>query len=157
MSEKVLIMGLPGAGKTTLGTFLAETFDWCAYLDADDVRRIYNDWNFTAEGRVIQARRMNGLVSKMNHRIGLAGFVCPMKETRMAFDPALTVWMDTIGQGRFEDTNKMFEKPDEIDNMIIVDRFLGMSEMKKLGEQIYERVVELETNSPDARKISTFP
>lgn len=113
---KILIMGLPGSGKSTLARPLAELLGG-VWVNADIIRTSYNDWDFSTEGRIRQANRMkhlsDGIV--MAGRVAVADFVCPTEETRKQFNPDFTVWMDTIEEGRFEDTNKMFETPENVD------------------------------------------
>ena len=109
---RLLIMGLPGSGKTWLGTKLGQKFG-IPYWDADDVRRIYSDWEFTPQGRERQALRMRKLAE--NDRISICGFVCPLLGHRRHFFADKTIWMDTIEEGRFEDTNKIFQPPTEYD------------------------------------------
>jgi adenylylsulfate kinase len=109
---KILIMGLPGSGKSTLAKPFANLIGGI-WLNADDIRKEYNDWDFSPEGRVRQAMRMKYLsdgVVKAG-KIAIADFVCPTEVARAEFAADFTVWMDTIKQGRFEDTNKMFQKP----------------------------------------------
>ena len=109
---KILIFGLPGSGKSTLAEPFAELLGG-VWINADKVRERYNDWDFTPEGRIRQAQRMKHLADGvvMAGKIAVADFVCPTEQARLEFDPDYTVWMDTITEGRFEDTNKMFEKP----------------------------------------------
>jgi len=113
---KILIFGLPGSGKSTLAEPFAKLIDGI-WINADAVRKHYDDWDFTPEGRMRQAQRMrylaDGVVMAGKHAV--ADFVCPTEEARKAFNPDYTVWMDTIKEGRYEDTNKMFESPPQCD------------------------------------------
>jgi adenylylsulfate kinase len=58
---KILIMGLPGAGKTWLAERLQKHLNDCAWYNADEVRKMANDWEFSEEARIRQARRMRNL------------------------------------------------------------------------------------------------
>ena len=113
---KILIMGLPGSGKTYLAKRLQPLLK-AAWYNADIVREMANDWAFTPEGRIRQSLRMKNLADyeKSHGRIVICDFVCPTKETRDNFDPDILIWMDTIKEGRFEDTNRLFENPDKVD------------------------------------------
>ena len=113
---KILIMGLPGSGKTNLAKRLVMMFN-AVWLNADEVRKEADDWDFTSEGRRRQALRMWTLAEQAieANRTVVADFVCPTEETRKQFDADYTVWMDTIKEGKYEDTNKMFEEPSQYD------------------------------------------
>jgi len=107
---KILICGLPGSGKTTLAEPFAKLIG-AVHLNADAVRSEYDDWDFSPEGRMRQAQRMkylaDGVVKAGKHVV--ADFVAPTKKAREEFGADFIIWMDTIKEGRFEDTNKMFE------------------------------------------------
>ena len=109
-------MGLPGSGKTTLAKRLVEMFN-AVWLNADEVRKEADDWDFSEEGRKRQSLRMWSFAEEAvdANRTVVADFICPTEETRKQFDANYTVWMDTIKEGRFEDTNKMFEPPSTYD------------------------------------------
>ena len=109
-------MGLPGSGKTTLAEILAPMYN-AVWLNADKVREEANDWDFSDEGRKRQALRMKTLAQEAvdNNRNVVADFVCPTPKTRDEFGADYIIWMDTIKEGRFEDTNKVFEAPENYD------------------------------------------
>ena len=112
----ILIMGLPGSGKTTLANELAPLLN-AKRLNADEVRREANDWDFSEEGRIRQSKRMADFAIKLkkNGNYVVADFVCPTPEARELFPSDYVIWVDTIKEGRFDDTNKMFVKPDKFD------------------------------------------
>ena len=112
----ILIMGLPGAGKTTLANELAPMIN-AKRINADEVRRSANDWDFSEEGRKRQSKRMAKLALKIKLKGNyvVADFICPTPEARSLFPADYIIWVDTIKQGRFEDTNQMFVKPEKFD------------------------------------------
>ncbi len=112
----ILIMGLPGSGKTTLANELGPMLN-AKRLNADEVRKEANDWDFSEEGRKRQAKRMAEFAIKLreNGHYVVADFICPTPEARDLFPADYVIWIDTIKEGRFEDTNKMFIKPDKYD------------------------------------------
>ena len=113
---KILIMGLPGSGKTYLAQRLQPLLN-AAWFNADKVREMANDWDFSPEGRTRQSLRMKALADyeSDNERIVICDFICPTSETRKMFKPDIVIWLDTIKEGRFEDTNKLFEEPEKVD------------------------------------------
>ena len=131
----VLIMGLPGSGKTTLAKELVPMLN-AKWLNADKVRTEYNDWDFSEEGRVRQANRMRDLAKKLRDKGSyvVADFVCPTREARKLFGADYTIWMDTIEKGRFDDTNQMFVKP--INFNFKVDSFDAKNWAKKIHKEI---------------------
>ena len=132
---KILVMGLPGAGKTHLAERLQKVLS-CAWYNADKVREMANDWDFSPEGRVRQANRMRTFADfeSSNKRIVICDFVCPTRQTRDAFDPGLVIWLNTIKAGRYEDTNMLFETPALVDWTI--DKFLTDEQIEEIGWEI---------------------
>ena len=111
--KKILIMGLPGSGKTTLASKLVPILK-AKWINNDKVRRAANDWDFSEEGRIRQAKRMAELAEtyKKEGNYVVADFICPTPKARELFNADYIVWVDTIKEGRFDDTNKMFVKPE---------------------------------------------
>jgi adenylylsulfate kinase len=107
-------MGLPGAGKTTLAKLLADKID-AVWFNADDVRRQYEDWDFSHAGRIRQSERMCDLADTSDAKFVIADFVAPLKEMRDKYAANWTIWVDTISESRYADTNSMFVKPDVYD------------------------------------------
>ena len=133
MSKRILIMGLPGSGKTYMATalkkYLEENSDFfniqseslygsratVEWFNADDVRKRFNDWDFSQEGRIRQSHRMRELSDKSSADFVIVDFVAPLPEMRYNYKADWTIWMDTIDAGRYEDTNRMFTPPDVYD------------------------------------------
>jgi adenylylsulfate kinase len=153
-AKRILIMGLPGAGKTYLATALKKyielnsdfynptaeaitasgaTVEW---FNADDVRKQFNDWDFSHEGRIRQSHRMRELADRSQADFVIADFVAPLPEMRNNFKADWTVWMDTIEAGRFEDTNRVFDAPDVYDFRVIEQNAEKWAEF--VGDHIIE-------------------
>tara|TARA_B110000908_G_scaffold24444_1_gene28005 strand:- start:415 stop:822 length:408 start_codon:yes stop_codon:yes gene_type:complete len=111
----ILIMGLPGSGKTTLANELSLLLLNSKRINADEVRKDYDDWDFSKEGRLRQSKRMSNKAQalKIEGNYVIADFICPTPDTRELFNSDYIVWVDTIEEGRFDDTNKLFVKPDK--------------------------------------------
>lgn len=118
---KILIMGLPGSGKTTLAEKLQPLLN-AAWFNADIVRNLANDWDFSDNGRLRQSERMKIYADfeKSHGRIVICDFVCPTNITQKIFNPDILIWMNTIKESRFEDTNKIFEPPQYFDFQITI-------------------------------------
>ena len=142
MSQRILIMGLPGAGKTylaqTLKRYLETNGDLMkinpgrvmnyegipgpdfmnvavTWFNADDIRKKYNDWDFSKEGRIRQSLRMLQFALEAGGEFVICDFVAPLVEMRNNFKADWTIWVDTIDKGRYEDTNKAFTPPEQYD------------------------------------------
>lgn len=136
---KILIMGLPGAGKTTLASYLVPLLD-AAWLNADKIRLNEKNWDFSEKGRETQAKKMLNLSNKFlkNKKIVVADFVCPTPKLRKIFNADYVIWMNTIQKSRFEDTNDMFIKPKKYN--FKVDTF----DAKNWSEKIFSEIKSFE-------------
>jgi adenylylsulfate kinase len=136
---KILIFGLPGSGKTHLAERLAKHLE-CAWFNADEIRRMANDWNFDENARVRQARRMRNVADfeKSHGRTVICDFVCPTPETREAFGADMSIFMDTIESGRFADTNRVFERPPAQAITFWIKEFVSDEDIKDLANVIKE-------------------
>ena len=108
--KKILIIGLPGAGKTTLARALNKRLK-ANWLNADKVRKKFNDWDFSKKGVLRQAKRMKSLAKKSKKSFVIADFIYPYEEGRKIFKPDYLIWMNTIKRGRLSTFNKTFQKP----------------------------------------------
>jgi len=135
MTQRILIMGLPGSGKTTLAGALKKyledhgemsygralheqigNFDCQVnWFNADDIRRKYNDWDFSNDGRIRQSIRMFQFSMEAGGDYVICDFVAPLVEMRNNFKADWTIWVDTIKEGRYEDTNAAFVEPEQYD------------------------------------------
>ena len=143
-AQRILVMGLPGSGKTYFSNALrsylikhstlinlppqATDIEWTSYhaqvewFNADDVRKKFNDWDFSESGRIRQSHRMRELADASDANYVICDFIAPLTEQRNNFKADWTIWMDTIDSGRFEDTNKIFEPPEHYDFRITEQR-----------------------------------
>lgn len=130
-------MGLPGSGKTWLAERLQKYLD-CAWYNADKVREMANDWDFSEDARIRQARRMTNIADyeKGCGRTVICDFICPTELTRFIYDADITIWMNTIVAGRFLDTNKMFEDPVNFD--YIIEKFMSDEQILELANKMKE-------------------
>lgn len=101
-------MGLSGSGKTTLARYIVPKLG-AKWLNADEIRKEYNDWDFSTEGRIRQAKRMRELAG---NDLVVCDFIAPLKEQRDIFNPDFTIWMDTVERSNFSDTDSVFEPPE---------------------------------------------
>ncbi len=129
-------MGLPGSGKTTLASNLVPLLE-AKWLNADEVRKEADDWDFSEEGRTRQAKRMwnKALELKNQGSNVVADFVCPTPAARELFPADYVIWMDTIKEGRFDDTNKMFVKPEKYNFKV------STMDAKVWADKIYKDII----------------
>lgn len=133
---KVLIFGLPGAGKSYLASELINLLgNKAVWFNADQVRSDANDWDFSDEGRLRQKQRMQLRCeeAEAEGKIAIADFVCPFNKARKEFGASFTIWVNTIEEGRFADTNAIFEKPNDEDIDYIITEKLGDVDAKKIA------------------------
>ena len=133
--KKILIMGLPGSGKTTLASELVPLLN-AKWLNNDKVRKAANDWDFSEEGRSRQAKRMSDLAEKYNKKGNyvVCDFICPTSKARELFNADFVIWVDTIKEGKFKDTNEMFVKPEKFDFQVTTQ------DAKVWAKQIAEKI-----------------
>ena len=116
MKKKILVMGLPGSGKSYLSKILSQLLE-AVWLNADEVRAKAKDFDFSVEGRERQANRMSALADKelKSGKIVIADFICPTEETRNIFNADFVVYMNTIKTSQYDDTNRLFVSPSNTD------------------------------------------
>ena len=139
--QKILVMGLPGSGKTffseALKKYLESNKKKVKWFNADEVRKQYDDWDFSLPGRIRQSKRMYELAWANDDKdFVICDFVAPLTEMRNNFKADWTVWIDTIEKGRFEDTNKMFEAPE------VYDFRITEQNAKKWAEFVGEHLID---------------
>ena len=113
---KILIMGMPETGKSTLANQICLELK-AKLLNADQIREKFDDWDFTERGRIRQAYRMRDLAIFCDTKDGyvVCDFICPTPETRKIFNADFTVWVDTKGTDKYDDTNRLFTQPETYD------------------------------------------
>ena len=98
---KILIMGLPGSGKTYLAERLQPLLH-SAWYNADQVRKMANDWDFSTEGRLRQSLRMKSFADfeKSHSRFVICDFICPTRKQEIFFNPiSLYLWTPLKKEG----------------------------------------------------------
>jgi adenylylsulfate kinase len=139
---KILIMGLPGSGKTWLGNKLSKHFS-IPIWDADVIRGIYNDWDFSEQGRHNQTMRMRALAEI--DAVSISAFICPLPAYRSFFMPDKIIWMDTIKDSKYEDTNKIFIPPKNSD--VRITKWIEENQLYKCLEDISLGTMDTESFS----------
>jgi len=112
---KILIMGLSGSGKSELAKELAKLLPNNIRLNADEIREKYNDWDFSIEGRIRQAKRINELANISDADYVIADFIAPTKESRAIFNADILIWVDTIKSSKYSNTDVIFQNPTQYD------------------------------------------
>ena len=158
--KKILIRGLPGSGKTTLANQLVKYLKDADFYNADEIRQKHDDWDFSIEGRTRQTVRMKNYAQSSvdENRYAVCDFVCPTKELCELFDPDYIIWVNTIEQGRFEDTNRIFESIDNSDVVITKDKWWNLEFLdhwaKTLAVEIKDS--EFDTQQPTTQMLGRF-
>lgn len=137
---KILIMGLPGSGKSTLASDLKRSLEKKSsveWLNADDVRKKYDDWDFSEQGRIRQSIRMRDLCTQSSSKFVICDFVAPLEKMRVLFNPDYMIWMNTITQGRYADTNAIFEPPKKPD--LTVNNWDSTSSVNSIIQDLVNR------------------
>ena len=140
-------MGLPDSGKTWLGERIAKHFN-IPMWDADVVRKTYNDWDFSSKGRELQALRMRKL-SELDP-ISISCFICPLPGLIRHFLPDKLIWMDTIREGKYEDTNKLFIPPAKYD--LRITKWIDENQLFKCLEDINPSTMDIQNFSNELMK-----
>lgn len=138
---KILVMGLPGSGKSTLSKKLFELLPNSVWLNADRIRHSYNDWDFTLEGRIRQAKRMEILSNLCDEDFVIMDFVCPLEVCRLQITTDITIWMDTAKTSMYPDTDCIFEIP-KYYNYKITEK-----DAERYSKLIYEELSSTKSNS----------
>ena len=130
-------MGLSGSGKTFLSKLLQKELS-CAWYNADNIREMANDWDFSYQGRMRQSKRMRALADfeKENERFVICDFICPTKKARKIFDADYCIWMNTIKESNYKDTDKIFEEPKKYNLMISAWNEYSPSQIAKLIKNV---------------------
>ena len=141
MAKRILVMGLPGAGKTYLAQHILDHLQAekkrVGWLNADDVRKKYDDWDFSEAGRIRQSKRMRDLADAMTEcDYVICDFVAPLVEMRNNFKADWTIWVDTIREGRYADTNAMFVEPE------VYDFRINEQNAEKWGEFVAAHILD---------------
>jgi adenylylsulfate kinase-like enzyme len=122
MKQIVLIMGLSGNGKTTFYNNIKETLKDHLYLNADEIRKSYSDWDFSISGRIRQAHRMKNLSEKTEESLIVIDMICPLKEMRSIIKPDIIFFINRKDSSKYPDTDIIFEIPskDECETFYII-------------------------------------
>jgi adenylylsulfate kinase-like enzyme len=123
MNRIVLIMGLSGNGKTTFYNNIKLLLKDHLYLNADEIRKIYDDWDFSISGRIRQAQRMKSLSEKTDKALIIIDMICPLKEMRSILKPDVIFFINRKDSSKYPDTDSIFEKPskDECETFYIIN------------------------------------
>lgn len=141
MPVRILIMGLPDSGKTTLAENLKKYLEQASFtvtwFNGDEIRKQYNDWDFSREGRIKQSLRMTDLALNSKTDFVVCDFVAPLPLMRDTFKPDYLVWLDTVEKSQYQDTNECFVSPEDC-NLRITEK-----NAIKWSKQIADAVISI--------------
>lgn len=129
--SKILIFGLSGSGKTSLSDHLLMSLNSLytttkfARINADEIRHMVNDWDFSSDGRLRQMKRIRDIADNNSKYgiISICDFICPTEKLRKEFNADVNVWVDTIKESKYADTDRLFEIPKKFDVHVTDYRF----------------------------------
>lgn len=130
----ILIFGLSGSGKTTLATALRKIYPDAIHLNADIIREKYDDWDFSLEGRERQARRVLTLAKEHPNNVIICDFICPLQRFRDLFKGSYMIFMDTVSESKYKDTDAIFERPIESEIDVVIRDFKETNQLISIIE-----------------------
>lgn len=140
-------MGLPSSGKSTVARELSYHF-LVPHYNADTLREKCDDWDFSHAGRMRQSYRMSF------YDFGIIDFICPLPETRSIVDADYIIWMDTVQESEYQDTNNIFQRPEKYD--VRVTEYISIQHLKTSVGMYQQGLEGLGEYLNDARRMDSL-